>query len=49
MKIKIHIYHGGECYDETCYAETLDDAKRISIRGEHYEIQNTVTNKIIEI
>tara|TARA_Y100000114_G_C11714652_1_gene305302 strand:+ start:816 stop:965 length:150 start_codon:yes stop_codon:yes gene_type:complete len=49
MKFKIHIYHGGECDDETWYAETLDDAKRIAIRGEHYEIKNTVTNKIIEI
>ena len=49
MIYKINIYHGGECGDEIWFAETLDDAKRIAKRGEHYEILHNKTNKIIEI
>jgi len=49
MRFKIEIYHGGECEDETWFAESLDDAKRIAIRGEHYEILDSKTNKIIKI
>ena len=49
MMYKINIYHGGECDNETWFAESLDDAKRIAIRGEHHEIFDNKTNKIIEI
>ena len=49
MRFKIEIYHGGECDNETWFAELLDDAKRIAIRGEHHEIFDNKTNKIIEI
>ena len=49
MRYRIHIYHGGECDDETRHAKTLVDAKRIAIRGEHHEILDNKTNKIIEI
>tara|TARA_B100000902_G_scaffold57801_1_gene64801 strand:+ start:24984 stop:25133 length:150 start_codon:yes stop_codon:yes gene_type:complete len=49
MRYKINIYHGGEGDDETWYAKTISDAKRIAFRGEHQEIIDTKTNKIIEI
>lgn len=49
MRYKINIYYGGEGDDETWFAETLVDAKRIAIRGEHHEILDNKTNEIIEI
>jgi len=49
MRYQINVYYGGEMDDETWYASSLNDARRISTRGEHQEIIDTKTNKIVEL
>lgn len=48
MKYQITVYHGGEYPTETFKAETLEDAKQIAMRGEHSEIIDLKTSKLVE-
>jgi hypothetical protein len=44
----IYIYYGGEQANEVVYADSLEEAKILSQRGEHSEIIDNGTNEILE-
>jgi hypothetical protein len=45
----VHIYYGGEKQDETVYTNNLSEAKRLAMRGEHGEIIDNQSNKLLEM
>jgi hypothetical protein len=47
-RYKIFIYFGGEMPNKTTYANTIEEAITLSKQGEHSEIIDTKTNKIVE-
>jgi len=45
---EVTIYYGGEMFDETIICDSLEEAKALSLRGEHSEIIDLTNNKLIE-
>jgi len=48
-RYKIFIYFGGDMNDKIVYADTIEQAKKLSQQGEHSEIIDTNTNQLIEL
>jgi len=45
---EVTVYHGGEQPSETFKVKTLYDAKELAMKGEHAEIIDLKTNKLVE-
>jgi hypothetical protein len=48
-RYKVNVYYGGEMEDEEFYTDSLDEAKRVSQRGEHSEIYDNHKKEFVEI
>lgn len=46
-RYKVSVYYGGEMEDEEIYADTLEEARKISQRGEHSEIYDTEKKEFV--
>jgi len=48
-RYKVFIYYGGEMKDKIIYAKTIEEAKKLAQQGEHADIIDTKTDKMIEM
>jgi hypothetical protein len=49
FRYTVHVYYGGEMPDETFNTNSLSEAKKMAMRGEHGEIIDNQLNKIVEM